>query len=216
MQKLTTKKAAVLGAMTVCLLAFAGAANAIVLPQPASRRPLTYEGQIFDSVSVTGDVSRRSVRNAKKWDYWCFEGNEGDEVSITLDRTSSSMDPTVALYEGLGTTYSGLSYSRRRSTSELTWLAGDDDSGSDSPAGPYRNSLIADFTLPTNGAYTIAVMDSCGSRCGPWSYELALAGSGGALGGGGTEVPEPATLGMLVVGAVALGVVQRRIRNKKK
>ena len=64
--------------------------------------------------------------------YYTFEGQAGDVIAVRMDRISGALDPLVALTDA-----------RARE------LVSDDDGGEG------QNALIASFTLPVDGAYTI-------------------------------------------------------------
>jgi hypothetical protein len=155
----------------------------------ATATPLTFSGTLYDGITVYGTT-------LDGYDWWKFEGTTGDVVDITLNRTanqsdgSGTLDPFVSLFFGTD-------------TSTYTYLTFDDDSGSDTPPGPYWNSLISNYNLPSTGTYSVQALASIGE--GP--YALTLTGSGGA------PIPEPAT--MLLLGTGLAGVAGAARRKKK-
>ena len=73
----------------------------------------------------------------KPADRWQFNGAAGDRVIIRMDAFSAALDPRLALLDPAGTE-----------------IASDDDSGE------ALNAWLYDFTLPTDGTYTIHCQNS--------------------------------------------------------
>lgn len=170
----------------------------------AQAAPIAYEGALTSGVTVYGDVPLNSYGNSAQWDFWSFFGTAGNVLTITLDRTSGSMDPGVALYSGIGGDTAGMILGGNPSDNLMTYLIFDDDSGSDVPEGPFRNSLISGYALTATGYYTIAAFDVLGTSTGPWQYGLTVTGFSG------NNVPEPASVALLGLGLAGIGFMRRR------
>lgn len=167
---------------------------------------ITYQGNLASGVTATGDVPHNSYANAANWDYWLFAGNAGDVITITVNRTSGQMDPGVNLYSGQGADSAGLGFSVGNSADGLlALLAHDDDSGSNTPAGPFANALINNFTLTSTGLFTVAVFDVLGNGQGPWTYGVTVRGATGTI-------PEP---GSFALAGLALGGLMLGARKKQ-
>ena len=177
----------------------------LLAPMAANADPIVYEGTLTSGVTSSGDVPLNSIFDASAWDYWSIFGTAGDIVTIVLDRTSNQMDPGVELFLGLGGDSDGLTAFGGSGPLDglLTYLASDDDGGSDIPAGPFWNSLIFEFGLSTTGWHTIAAYDFLGDSEGPWTYDLTASGFTSA-------VPEPGTLALLGFGLFGMGLTRRR------
>jgi hypothetical protein len=100
------------------------------------------------TLSTSGARRSGSIDAPQDTDDFTFTGRASDVVRIELNRaTDSSLDPLVELY-----------FNNSR-------IARDDD------GGPGNNSLIDNFTLPSNGTYTIRAR---GFSSTTGTYELAL------------------------------------------
>lgn len=122
-----------------------------VPPTPTPLPELTGATGIID----VGDTIAGELTTDAQTGSYTFTGAAGDVVTIALD--SADFDPKVILIGPNGTT-----------------LAEDDDSG------PDLNALIREFTLPSDGEYTIVVdgfRGAAGDRQLLGAFSLSLGGS---------------------------------------
>jgi hypothetical protein len=148
-----------------------------------SSRPIDYDvtlergfGRLINEkgpASLT-EPMRGEIVFADGRDLYTFQGRQGQQVRIALDRPGrSQLDPYLELRDPTGRT-----------------IAEDDDSGGE------LNSLIQ-ITLPATGEYTI-VAHGLGDTAGPYVLTVTLSGEGGAPGpaptpGPGGPSPSPGT-----------------------
>jgi hypothetical protein len=146
--------------------------------------PITYSGEVKDGISVFATTEDGN-------DWWWFAGQKDDVIDIRLNRVANlsdgtgTLDPVVTLFSG-----------KSSDSSYLTYLTYDDDSGSDTPAGPWKNSFISNFVLPSDGLYSLYAQNYSW-HYGP--YELNVVGLTES-----TPVPEPASFLLFMVGVVSL------------
>jgi hypothetical protein len=114
--------------------------------------------------ATLGQPMRGEIVFADGRDLYTFEGRQGQQVRILLERPGrSQLDPYLELRDPTGRT-----------------IAEDDDSGGE------LNSLIQ-IALPSNGQYTV-VAHGLGDTAGPYVLTVSLAGEGGPSTG-----PSPTT-----------------------
>ncbi len=165
-----------------------------ILSVNAEATPINYTGEVFDNVPVYGTI-------INKPNYWKFYGHSGDIISISMDRVATNppdnnygtLDPFIYLFQG------------SEDFDNLTYLTGDDDGGSDSPDGPFRNSLISNYMLSEDDNYTIFAQGIC-PNLGP--YKLTVDGIS-------TPVPEPAAILLFSTGIFSLAALRNRRKKLK-
>jgi hypothetical protein len=104
---------------------------------------------LYDS-TVRGTIGDDNVAIA-----YAFLGNEGDVITLTLNKTSGNLDPALLLF-----------------SADSVELANDDDSG------PEKNARIADFVLPQDGIYYVIATRfeyQDGDTSGGYELSLGLA-----------------------------------------
>ncbi len=171
--------------------------------------PVVYSGILTNGVPATGNVPSNSFSNSALWDYYRINGTTGNIVTITLDRANGDSDPGVALFFGLGIDSAGATVEPGQSSTDgsLQFLTSDDDSGTNTPPGPFNNALISGFVLPSTGTYTIAAYDISGTVITGLDYTLTV---NGFTTGPAAVVPEPASLALLGLGLAGLALRRRR------
>lgn len=107
------------------------------------------------------------------WDYYYFNGEAGDIITIYAPRTSPDMDPMISLYFGTATTSEGID--PYYGGAEMTFLIYGDDEVADVFESCYADPQIANYQLPYTGTYTLAVFDAAG--CGTnLTYDIFTTG----------------------------------------
>ena len=96
---------------------------------------LSYQSELENALPITAVEPRNgSITFDNKFDLYVFTAEAGTQVSINLNNTSGTLDPTLYLIGPSGI------------------LVAEND---DAVAGENTNSLIADLTLPESGQYII-------------------------------------------------------------
>jgi hypothetical protein len=138
-----------------------------------SRSSISYIDRLCPDETYSGTASAGSIGNSANWDYYYFEGNTGDVVTILARRTGGcGMDPAFSLYFGTTTSSAGVNVGN--GGPDMTFLAYRDDNvyhcGS-----CWSDPLLLSYVLPFSGTYTVAVYDyiSCG---GALTYDLTIEG----------------------------------------
>ncbi|REE80038.1 pre-peptidase [Lutibacter oceani] len=136
---------------------------------------ITYMGELCGgTIEATFESSGNTYSSPELWDYYMFYGNEGDEISIYIPRTSQNMDPAFALYFGTTNNTDGRSFPEDGGP-DMTFLAFADDEVADTFGGCWADPLL-NTTLPQTGTYTIAVLKAWDCGPGVYSYEIQTTG----------------------------------------
>jgi hypothetical protein len=131
---------------------------------PPVRAGVTDLGTIVASPSLIG-IAFGEISPSFDTDTFTFTAEAGEVIMILHDRVANSasgfgsLDPVVVLIDPNG-----------------TQIAFDDDGGSDTPPGPFNNSIIS-RTLTVPGTYTISAR---GFSSGTGPYQLTLHSSANA------------------------------------
>jgi len=171
----------------------------------AEAGPIVYEGDLTGDLGAIGVVNGGSLADPGSWDFWTFEANAGDEVTVTVLRLADDVAPILGLWFGLETDTSGFTnlFGDGATTTFLGWA----DGGLPGPLDDPRLTVLA----PSSGRYTIAVADHGVSRPDGLPYTIFLEGSTVPP---VSTVPEPGTLSLLGLGG--LGLVAGRLRRRKR
>jgi hypothetical protein len=157
--------------------------------------PIVYEGELFNGVTQTGSIEDPFDTGS---DWWSFNANGGDTITLQVNRLDWELDPALRLYSGLQT-----------DTDALSPVIASADDQIPHP-GPYGDPLLQ-MVIPTAGVYSVAVWDFASSGIGPFDYEISLTGADSAA----APVPEPATMLLLGTGLVGLAGASRKKLSKK-
>ena len=165
---------------------------------------ITYEGQLFDGIPATGQVSASGdidSSDSALSDYWSFFGNAGDLVSIAVTRLETAFDPVMWIFEGV------FNDSGTGSLFDFDLLALVDifDDEVAVPGGPLGDPA-GTFTLPTTGLYTAIVTNGLSDPeqggDGLFDYQI--------LANGVSPVPVPAAFPLFLSGLGVLAFLRRR------
>lgn len=164
----------------------------------ASAAPIVYEGQLFDGITEYGSASDPLDTGS---DYWFFEAQAGDILTLVGHRLEAPFDMAVYLYSGTYADTTALPASIAFADDEIPELPGYE--------GPWADPQLLNFVLPGPGLYTVQVWDFLsGPGDPPFDYQITITGTGGD-----PVVPEPATMTLLGLGIV--GLAARARRNRK-
>lgn len=167
-----------------------------------------------DATPIYGDVSAGgtyggAVTSSNAWitssaidgdmvNFWTFDAHAGDSLSLFV--TSSAIEFGMSLYQGIveQTELLFAGFNNAGDFGDNLFLA-----GTNPVTGAIGTSLL-DILLPVTGLYTIAIGGEQGlSYDGQFAYDLRA---------DFTRVPEPATLGVMGIGLLALFALRRRTR----
>lgn len=158
--------------------------------KPAISAPITYEGELFDGITSFGEISDSDS------DWWFFDANAGDVISLAVNRLENNLDPAMNLYFGFGDTLN------------LSQVAYADDNLAELPGleGPFADPII-NYTIATTGTYSANVWDFLSGPGAPFDYQITLNGANPI------DVPEPSIFALFGLGLIGLGFARK---NRKK
>lgn len=179
---------------------------------------ITYIAEICNG--TTPGVGLNSIWSAEDWSYYSFTGTAGAVVNITVNRTSRNIDPTFTLFFGTTTTSIGIVpsplFDPSANNPDLVFLKYRDDNiiplFDPDDSGCYEDPQLLDYTLPSDGEYTLAVYDfnSCGE--GESTYEIEISGLDC-----GTLPPDPLSPAEKIAGTITeLGALLSGAKTDKE
>ncbi|RPI65452.1 MAG: hypothetical protein EHM43_12760, partial [Ignavibacteriae bacterium] len=150
---------------------------------PTTQATITYKAEICEDGSFTGTAIRNSFSNSGNWSYYKFYGTAGDDVTITINRTSCVMDAAFQLMYGTSSSTTGIAYGEVTSA-DLTLIGTSDDVNVPSNFPDINDCDCgkdpeATFTLSQTGYYTIGLFDAgyCSFVGGARNFELVISGT---------------------------------------
>ena len=158
--------------VAMALLTIASVAWATHVASPSE--PVNYDGSLSSGVPVNGSIG--FVAPVDGYDWYCFAGTAGQQVSLTMTRTSGNITPNIQVYSGV--TASGTTLG----ASGLTLVTGT----SSSTAGP----AVATFTPTASVSYTVSTSTFGGEAGG--DYTLLMTGAAATTCAAGGPGPVPA------------------------
>lgn len=160
-------------------------------------------GNLTNGATQAGVVSSTSgTATPSQWDWWIFQANAGDLITIEVDRTVAALDPVSAAWQGdaTGVAFGNFIDIFSSGTGFPQVGFGDDEDPAAVPGGPWADPLYS-FTAGVNGTYTVAVSSFASNPppAGGYGYTITVSGS---------TVPAPA--GLAAIGLVGLVAARRR------
>lgn len=172
-------------------LATAGALSAT----GASAAPLSYAGHLLNGVPVTGTVAADTGpwSGAAGWQFWTFDAQLFDTVTLTVERLDGALDPVIGVWFGQEADTSAY-FDMASDSLATTWMGLGDDELPAFVAGAGGDARVQ-FTSLFSGRFVVAVADHALTPGGgsAMDYRITLA------------VPEPSTYLQLAAGLLMMG-----------
>lgn len=174
-------------------IAAAGALSA----NGASAAPIPYAGHLANGVTAIGSVAADTGPwgGAAGWQFWTFDANLFDQVSITVERLDGALDPVIGVWFGQEADASAY-FDMSSDSLASTWMGlGDDELAAFVPGA--GGDARVEFTSLFTGRFVVAVADHALTPGGTaaMDYRITLA------------VPEPATYMQLAAGLLLMGTL---------
>lgn len=176
-------------AAVVAAATFAHSANANLISGDVSNN-----GSYAGAVTSSNAWVTSSAIDGEMINFWTFEANAGQSISLFV--TSSFIEFGLSLYHGVvdQTELLFAGFNNAGDFGDNLFIAGTN------PVTGAPGTSLLDIFLTEGGLYTIAVGGEQGlSFDGLFAYDMQV-----------TRVPEPATLGLLGIGMLAMFGVRKR------
>ena len=177
-------------------------------PPPPSSVPVVYQDTLLDGEVTSGSVSSLgNTSDPSTAEFFSIFGLQGEEVTITVERTESDLDPAFFLFEGLFDETGDFGGFFDFADPRFLVFA-DDEVPAATGVGPFADpSTTITLTLEGIGAYTIAVVNFASGvdDGGDGRFDFTIQASGNLL---PSAVPEPSSA--LIFAASGLALLRRR------
>ena len=172
------------------------------LPPPPPPRPIVYQGTLLNDEVLEGSISTQiTTASLESAEFYRLFGLEGEEVTITVERTESDLDSALLLIEGQFEDFAEFDGFFEFNNPSLLAFANDELP----PAtgfGPFGDPSTT-ITLPLEGigAYTVVVVNvgSGPNDGGDGRFNFNIRSSGNLV-----AVPEPSSMIMLTASSLIL------------
>lgn len=172
----------------------------------AHAAPISYAGHLGLGGSAIGSVDADTGpwTDGSGWQFWTFNANLFDQVTITVERLSADLDPVFGVWFGQEADTSAY-FDMSSDSLASTWIGMGDDELPAFTVGGLGGDGKLEFTSYTSGTFVIAVADHLLTPGGlsDMPYRVTVA------------VPEPETYAQLVAGMLLLGGLSIARRNRK-
>ena len=172
------------------------------LPPPPPPRPIVYQGTLLNDEVLEGSISTQSTTASLEFaEFYRLFGLEGEEVTITVERTESDLDSAFLLIEGQFEDLAEFDGFFDFNDPRLLAFANDELP----PAtgfGPFGDpSTTITLPLEGTGAYTVVVVNlgSGPNDGGDGRFNFNIRSSGNLV-----TVPEPSSVIMLTASSLIL------------
>ena len=174
--------------------------------------PVVYQDTLLDGEVTLSSVSTQgNTSDPELAVFFSIFGSQGDDVTISVQRVESDLDPAFYVYEGLFEDAS--EFGSFFSTGDRFLDFADDEASPATGFGPFGDPITT-ITLPSEGvgAYTIAVVNfaSGPNDGGDGRFDFTIQASGNLL---PAAVPEPSSAIILSASGLVLLLRRRRTKN---
>jgi len=176
-------------------------------PPPPEPTPVVYEGTLLDGEDVAGSVSALGDTVTGQFaEFYQLFGLQGEEVTISVERVESDLDPAFYVIEGLLEDTTDFEDAIFGGAGFLAFA--DDEVPPATGTGPFADpSTTITLTLDGVGAYTIAVVNFASGldTGGDGRFDFTIRAEGNLL---PSAVPEPSSA--IIFATAGLALLRRR------